>query len=292
MRKEQQNRTVAVMIPVDRDTLRSLSDPFLLGMLGSLADALTEQGFDMLFSRIGTDQLLSAAEPYDSGRAIGVILVGQWGHHAQINELVARGVPIVVWGAHLPQQSYCCISTDNVAGGMQATEHLIAMGRKRIAFFGDLALPEPEQRYRGYCAALARHSRQIDPQLQVSVSFQPEGGVLAVEEMARRGVIYDAVFASSDLIAMTAIDALHARGISVPSDVAVVGYDDIEQSAYFQPRLTTVRQPIGAAGQALVASLLAIIDGKPAPSILLPTELMVRASGGLPLQSPNTPTTR
>ncbi|MES3025345.1 MAG: substrate-binding domain-containing protein [Pseudomonadota bacterium] len=272
------------MIPVDRDTLRSLSDPFLLAMLGSLGDALTEQGYDMLFSRIGTDQLLSAAAPYDLGRAIGVILVGQWGHHDQINELAARGVPIVVWGAHLPDQRYCCIGTDNVAGGELATAHLISMGRKRIAFFGDLALPEPEQRYRGYCAALSAHHMQIDPQLQVSVTFDPEGGVQAVEEMARRGVHYDAVFASSDLIAMTAIDAMRERGISVPLEVAVVGYDDIEQSAYFQPRLTTVRQPIAEAGQALLASLLSLVDGKQPPSVLLPTELMVRASGGQPLR--------
>ena len=280
--RTRQNRTIAVMIPVDAGRHQHLSDPFLLTMLGSLADALTEQGFEMLFSRIRTDQLAEAAVPFDTGRTIGVILVGQWGRHDQLNALAARGVPLVVWGAQLPQQLYCCIGGDNVSGGTLATEHLLQLGRRRIAFFGDIALPEPQQRYRGYCAALASRKLDVDPLLQVSVPFLPEGGEQAVRELARRGVTYDAVFACSDLLAMTAIDSLRAQGAAVPEQVAVVGYDDVGPAAYFHPRLTTVRQPIAAAGQALVSSLLAIIDGKPAASVELPTELIVRASCGTP----------
>lgn len=275
-----QNRTVSVMIPFERQTRQDLTDPFLLAMLGSLADALTERGFDMLFSRIGTDELGAAAAPFDSGRAIGIILVGQWGRHEQLNQLAARQVPVVVWGAQLPNQLYCCVGSDNVSGGMLATEHLLELGRRRIAFFGDLDLPEPQQRYRGYCAALARHGIAVDPQLQVSVSFLPEGGVQGVHEMARRALAYDAVFACSDLLAMTAIDTLRAQGVRVPEDVAVVGYDDIANAALFHPRLTTVRQPIAVAAQTMVDSLLALIDGSPAPSVQLPTELIIRASGG------------
>lgn len=275
-----QNRTIAVVIPVDPATRQHLSDPFLLTMLASLADALTAQGFEMLFSRIRTDQFDAAAAPFDTGRAIGIIMVGQWGRHEQLNELAARRVPIVVWGAQLPQQLYCCIGSDNVSGGMLAAEHLIALGRRRIAFFGDIALPEPQQRYRGFCAALARHGLEADPQLQVSVPFLPEGGAQAVQELARRGVAFDALFACSDLLAMTAIDSLRAQGRAVPGDVAVVGYDDVGQSAYFHPRLTTVRQPIVAAGEAIVAALLALIDGHASPSLQLPTELIVRDSCG------------
>lgn len=276
-----QNRSVSVLIPFDRKSHQNLTDPFLLAMLGSLADALTEQGFDMLFSRIPTDELgTAAAAPFDSGRVVGIILVGQWGRHEELNELAARKVPIVVWGAQLPRQLYCCIGSDNAGGGMLATEHLIAQGRRHIAFLGDIGLPEPAQRYRGHCAALAAHGIAVDPLLQVSCPFLPRGGREAVEALQARGIAYDAVFASSDLLAMTAIDSLRAHGRRVPEDVAVVGYDDIDQSAYFHPRLTTVRQPIGAAGRALVAALLGLIDGLPAPSLQLPTELVARASAG------------
>ena len=273
-----QNRTVSVLIPYERATLQHLSDPFLLAMLGSLADALTEQGYEMLFSRISTDEFEAASAPFDSGRAIGIIMIGQWGRHAQLNEMAARQVPMVVWGAQLPNQRYCCIGSDNVHGGMLATLHLLALGRRRIAFVGDIALPEPQQRYQGYCAALAQYQVAPDPQLQVSVPFLPEGGAQAVAELARRGVTYDAMFACSDLLAMTVIDALRMRAVSVPGMVAIVGYDDIAQATLFHPRLSTVRQSTEAAGQTMVAALLAQVQGVPAPSVQLPTELAIRAS--------------
>ncbi|MES2322441.1 MAG: LacI family DNA-binding transcriptional regulator [Pseudomonadota bacterium] len=274
-----QNRTVGVVVPFDSDTRQHLSDPFFLSMLGSLADALTERGFDMLLSRVDAQQIDAAAQPFDTGRVIGIILIGQWRQHDQLNQLAARHVPIVVWGAQLPQQQYLTVGGDNVSGGMLATEHLIAGGRKRIAFFGDIKLPEVAQRYRGYCNALAAHGLALDPQLQVPVSFLPDGGRLAVQEMDRRAVGYDAVFACSDLLAMTAINTLREYGKQVPRDIAVVGYDDIELSNYFHPPLTTIRQPIRAAGQALVASLLALVDGQSPQSAQLPTELVVRGTG-------------
>ena len=273
-----QNRTVGVVVPFDSETRQHLSDPFFLSMLGSLADALTERGFDMLLSRVDAQQIDAAAQPFDTGRVIGIILIGQWRQHDQLNQLAARHVPIVVWGAQLPQQLYVTVGGDNVSGGMLATEHLIAQGRKRIAFFGDINLPEVAQRYRGYCNALAKHALPVDPQLRVSVSFLPEGGAQAVTEIERRGIDYDAVFACSDLLAMTAINTLREVGKSVPNDIAVVGYDDIELSTYFHPPLTTIRQPIRAAGQALVNSLLALVDGQAPGSSQLPTELIVRAT--------------
>ena len=273
-----QNRTVAVVVPYDVSSRQHLSDPFFLSILGGLADALTEQGFDMLISRVDARQLDAAAAPFDGGRAIGVILIGQWRHHEQLNDLAARRVPIVVWGAQLAQQAYTTVGSDNVSGGRLAAEHLVAKGRRRIAFFGDINLPEVAQRYRGYCNGLDAHGVAVDAQLRVSVPFLPSGGAEGVEELLRRGVQFDAIFAASDLLAMTAINTLRTHGRTVPADVAVVGYDDIELASYFHPPLSTIRQPIPAAAAALVASLLALIAGTPAPSLQLQTDLMVRGS--------------
>ena len=273
-----QNRTVGVVVPYDAATRQHLSDPFFLGMLGSLADALTEQGFDMLVSRVDAETLDAAALSFDSGRVIGIILIGQWRHHDQLNQLAARQVAIVVWGAQLPQQLYCTVGGDNVAGGRLATEHLLAQGRRRIAFFGDINLPEVAQRHQGYLEALAAHGVARDENLYVAGSFLPQGGTLAVQQLIERGLSFDAIFACSDLLAMSAISALRQHGLPVPEQVAVVGYDDIELAAYFHPPLSTVRQPMRAAGRALVASLLALVDGAPLASQQLPTELVVRAS--------------
>lgn len=276
--RRKQNRTVGVVVPYDPATRQHLSDPFFLAMLGSLADALTEQGFDMLVSRVDASELDAAAAPFDTGRVIGIVLIGQWRHHDQLNQLAARHVPIVVWGAQLPQQLYCTVGSDNVAGGALAGAHLLAQGRRRIAFFGDVNLPEIGHRYAGLCQALEEAGIGADPRLLIPASFVPDGGRLAVEELLARGVAFDAVFAGSDLMAMTAINTLRQLGLDVPGRVAVLGYDDIPLSSYFHPPLTTVQQPIQEAGRALVASLLELTEGRAAPSLQLPTQLIVRNS--------------
>ena len=273
-----QNRTVTVVIPYEGATRQHLSDPFFLAILGSIADTLTDRGLDMLISRIDAENLYEAAQSYDTGRAIGVILIGQWRRQDQLNHIAARKVPLVVWGAWLPGQRYVTIGTDNLEGGFLATEHLIQNGRKRIAFFGDIELPEVTKRYEGYRKALHQYGVPFDEQLVIPASFKEEGGIAAMDELNRRGVAYDALFASSDLLAMTAIGVMRSEGRRVPEDVAVVGYDDIDRARFFHPPLTTVRQPMDAAGAALVDTLLASIDEQPVAPYLIPTQLMARNS--------------
>jgi DNA-binding LacI/PurR family transcriptional regulator len=274
------NRTIAVVVPYDAATRQHLTDPFFLSMVGSLADALTDRGYDMLLSRIDAEQLDSAARLYESGRAIGVIIIGQWRHHDQLNELAARRIPIVVWGAQLPSQLYCTVGGDNVAGGYLATKHLVGLGRKRIAFFGDTQLPEVAQRYRGYKQALDENRLVIDNALVMPVAFTADSARWAVQDLMKHGTDFDAIFACSDLLAMTAIGALREEGKRVPEDISVVGYDDIELAAHFHPPLSTVRQPMEAAGRALVDAVLSLVEGENPRPKLLPTELIVRSTSG------------
>lgn len=274
----QRNQTVAVVVPYDARTRQHISDPFFVSILGSIADALTDRGYDMLLSRVDAERLDLAAQLEASGRAIGVILIGQWHHHDQLNELAVRRVPIVVWGARLPQQIYCTIGSDNITGGMLATEHLISTGRRNIAFFGDPELPEIGHRHEGYRRALKEHSIAYESQLVRRTAFVEGSARRAVEELIAEKVRFDAIFASSDLLAMRAVSALSEVGLVVPGDVAVVGYDDIELAQYFHPSLTTIRQPIDKGGEALVDALLAIIEGQHPSPLMLPTELIVRES--------------
>ena len=276
----QQNRTVAVIVPFESTARQHVSDPFFVSMLGSLADALTDRGYDMLLSRIDAARLDSAGELAASGRALGVILIGQWHQHEQLNSLALRKVPIVVWGAQLPQQVYCTVGSDNIAGGTLATEHLLAGGHRRIAFLGDVGLPEVSHRFEGYQRALARAQVPGDPALLQHAAFVEGSARGGIEDLLQRRVSFDALFASSDLLAMEAISALQDRGLRVPQDIAVVGFDDITLARYFRPTLTTVRQAISNGGEALVDALLAIVSGqKPRPQVL-PTELIVRESSG------------
>lgn len=276
-----QNRTVAVIVPYDPQTRQHLSDPFFLSLIGSLADALTERGHDMLLTRIDADRLDLAAQVYRTGRAMGIVLIGQWHHHDQLNALADSGLPFVVWGAKLPRQRYATVGGDNVAGGRLATAHLLAQGARRVAFFGDTDLPEIGQRCQGWRAAHAAAGLVPDEALCRPVPFVGEAIQQAVEDLVRAGPAFDAIFAASDLMAMTVTSTLRRLGRAVPEDVLLAGYDDIALAAHFHPPLTTVRQPIEQAGVLLVESLLAQLAqpaGHKVGPKLLPTELVVRQS--------------
>jgi DNA-binding LacI/PurR family transcriptional regulator len=273
-----QNRAVAVVVPFDPQTRQHLSDPFFLSLIGSLADALTDRGHEMLLSRVDAARLDLAAQNYEAGRAAGIVLIGQWHHHDQLNEMAVRGVPFVVWGAQLPGQVYATVGSDNLQGGHLATTHLLAQGAKRVAFFGDAELPEIGLRQQGYMQALAEAGISVDRKLLRSAPFLADAIAREVERLCAEGTVFDAVFAASDLMAMTIVSTLRRLGRRVPDDVLVAGYDDIELARHFHPPLTTVRQPISAAGEVLVDQLLAQLGGARAQSQLLPTTLHVRES--------------
>jgi DNA-binding LacI/PurR family transcriptional regulator len=168
----QRNQTIAVVVPYEAQSRQHISDPFFLSMVGSLADALTDRGYDMLLSRVDAEALDSVSSLYDSGRAIGIVLIGQWRHHDQLNALAARGVPVVVWGGQLPQQLYCTVGGDNLLGGRLATEHLLQEGRRRILFLGDAQLPEVALRLAGYRQALADAGVPYDESRVRKVPFE------------------------------------------------------------------------------------------------------------------------
>jgi DNA-binding LacI/PurR family transcriptional regulator len=272
------NRTIGVVIPYDRQIRQHISDPFFLGMLGSLADALTDSNYDLLLSRVEADHLDDMAALYDSGRARAIMVIGQWGHHDQLNELAKRNVPMVVWGAQMPRQLYCSVGSDNFSGGKLATEHLLKIGRRRIAFMGNVELPEAEQRYNGYLQAHLEAGVSVDPKLYLPSPFTPEEAQGVMRQFLTSGISMDAVVAASDLIAINAMGVLMGAGISIPQDVSVVGYDDVDMASHSFPPLTTIRQPLDLAGKAMMDCLQDILDGKPVESKVLPTSLVLRES--------------
>lgn len=274
----QKNQTIAVVVPYDALSRQHISDPFFLSIVGALADTLTDRGYDMLLSRVDAEALDSAAALYNSGKAIGLIIIGQWRHHDQLNEMAARKVPVVVWGGALPQQLYTSVGGDNLLGGLLATRHLLASGRKRIVFMGDAKLPEVQLRRQGYHQALAEAGVAADGQLELPVPFEVMAARQAIDRLCQSQRPFDAVVACSDLLALQAVHSLRAHGLTVPQQVAVVGYDDMPVATYCDPPLTTVHQPVALAGAELVDALLALMRGENMAPRTLPVHLVVRAS--------------
>jgi DNA-binding LacI/PurR family transcriptional regulator len=282
----QNNNTVAVVVPFDANARQHISDPFFLSIVGSLADVLTEQGYDMLLSRVNADQLGSAASLVDTGRAKGLIIIGQWRRHDQLNALADRNIPLVVWGAEVAKQRYCTVGGNNQLGGRLAASHLIKLGRKRLVFLGDADLPEVFMRKQGFDQAVADGKLKIKQQIEVPIPFDGPAAYSAIARLCQQGVDFDGVVACSDVLALQAIRAIQDAGKLVPKDVAVVGYDDTPMAVFGNPPLSSIHQPVAEAGIALVQALVKHFGPTAPSSITLPVHLVARQSTD-PAQSGN-----
>ncbi|HWN46458.1 MAG TPA: LacI family DNA-binding transcriptional regulator [Burkholderiales bacterium] len=268
---------VTIVTPRVRGRPLPLSHPFFLELLASIGEAARDRGCDFTVSHLTPANYEDLVHATTTGRANGVIFLGQGTLHEEFNRLARTESRFVVWGAQIPGQKYCTIGTDNMLGGKRATQHLLKLGRRRLLFLGG-SDPEATQRYRGYAEALQDAGIPIDDTLIGRVEFEAESAEAAVDTLVRRKVRFDGIVAASDLIALGAIRALHRSSIAVPQDVSVVGYDNNLLSRLSTPTLSTVQQDIPKAGRMLVSKLLEW-SGDTRPE-LLSTELIIRESCG------------
>ncbi len=280
----QHSNTLALLLFEDPTPDDSLINPFFLAMLGSITRACAQRGYDLLVSF--QQQSGNWHVDYeDSRKADGIILLG-YGDYLQyrlrLEHLVRQGTHFVRWGAVLEGQPGLSVGCDNFRGGREATQHLLGLGRRRIAFLGSASGHYPEflERYRGYSEALAIAGTAVSAELQVDAITMEQSGYQAACELLARGESFDAIVAASDLIAIGALRALQERRIDVPGTVSVVGFDDIPAASLANPPLTTVMQDTRLAGEALVDSLLRSVHGEPVQNKILPTRLVVRRSCG------------
>jgi len=281
--RTRRSRTLALLL-FEESPDEAQINPFFLSMIGHIARAAARRNFDLLMSF----QQLSEDWHTDyelSNRADGMILLG-YGDYLKYTErlqhLADSESHFVIWGPvveGLPGHSVCC---DNARGARLAIEHLLRLGRRRVAFVGAATAGSPEfqLRHRGFVDVLQQAGLGPLPELQAEAQSLEAEGYRSCVALLETGVAFDAVFAASDLIAMGAIHALQDRGRQVPQDVAVVGFDDIVSAADFNPPLTTIRQDTRRAGELLVDNLIRLIDGRAVESTLIPPELVVRASCG------------
>lgn len=274
----QRTGTIGVVVPLGHDRQQQLSDPFFIRMIGSLADQLTERGYDLLLSRVVPDDVHWLSRIVDSGRVDGVILIGQSDQVAAIDEVAVRYRPLVVWGASGVGQRHCSVGSDNLLGGALAARHLIARGCTRLAFIGNPVGPEIVQRLEGARMA-AREAHLAQPITIVPALMEPEVAHPFISEwLSGLETPPDGLVCASDLLAMCALRALSERGLRVPGDVCVTGYDDLMLAAQTTPPLTTVNQDIEAGAVHLVDLLMRRLGGEDSPSVIMMPRLVVRES--------------
>ncbi len=296
--RTQQSGTLALLLFEDPTVDDSNINPFFHSMLGSITRVCAQRGYDLLisFQQLSRDW---HADYEDCHKADGLILLGYGDYReyrSRLEALVAQGTHFVRWGAVLEDQPGISIGGDNHAGGAAAARHLLALGRRRIGFLGHASQGAPEflERYQGYAAALREAGLVADPLLQADAISTEQAGREAAELVLERGARVDALVCASDLIAIGALRALQARGLRVPDDVALTGYDDIPMAQFTTPALTSVQQDTKRAGELLVDTLLKMVQGEAMAPIKLAPQLVVRQSCGVsqaPARSPATVTT-
>ena len=280
--RRRQSKTIALLFFEDPTPDDTLINPFYLSMLGSLARACAARGYDLLISM----QQLSGdwhVDYEDSRKADGILLLGYGAYltaRPRLEQLVEQGTHFVRWGAAKAGQVGTTVGSDNEQGGYLAGRHLVDRGRSAIAFLGTITedCPEFVERWTGYKRALAEAGLSQDERLRIDAAPSEEAGRAAALKLLDQGIPFDGIFATSDLAAIGAMRALHEAGIDVPSDVSIVGYDDLAAARMSEPALTTVAQDTRQAGETLVDTLIAKIEERAPESVLLPVRLVVRGS--------------
>jgi DNA-binding LacI/PurR family transcriptional regulator len=256
------------------------ADPYLTRMVTEVNRALEATELQLVLvmqGRDGAGPARGRMERYvTSGHVDGVILVSVHEANPLPGILVGAGVPVVHGGRPAARVPIPYVDVDNVYGARQATEHLLSLGRRRVATIaGPPDMTAAQDRLAGYRQAV--HAAGAEP-LSAHGDFTERSGYEAARALLAADPGLDALFGGSDLMARGALQALREAGRRVPDDVAVVGFDDLGVAQGADPPLSSVRQPIGRVAQDLVRLLLARIDGAAVESLTLPTTLTLRAS--------------
>ncbi|MFH8252978.1 LacI family DNA-binding transcriptional regulator [Microbacterium sp. B2969] len=210
----------------------------------------------------------------------GVLLIAPVLEPATVAMLESLDVPVVVIDPRRLDVPLPRVTVDNYEGVRAGTEHLIGLGHRRIGYIrGDEDLESTLTRQRGYLDAMKLAGLPVDDDLLAESGFSHEAGFRAGQQLLERAEP-TAIIAGADLIAFGAMDAARARGLDVPRDLSIVGFDDLPRAAHTYPPLTTVRQPLHDMGQAGTRALLSLIEGRPlaVENIRMPTTLIVRGS--------------
>jgi DNA-binding LacI/PurR family transcriptional regulator len=276
----QRSRTIGFVVHASQsDLCFSVTDLFLLEILGAASSTLSTYHYDLLVANVDPHDPTWPHQYLDTGRVDGFILLTSTRKQNHIRILSELKAPFIMWGVPPKNCSCCSVISDNFSGGKQAVEHLLRTGKRRIAFIGGPAEDaEPQLRYEGYAAALQEHGQAVDPQLVSYGDWTYDSGAEQMQCLLKTRPDLDAVFVVSDQMAVAAINVLHEQNRRVPQDVAVIGYDNLSIARYTNPLLTTISQNIPLVGKLLAQNLIQNIETGVISNVTIPAELIIRKS--------------
>lgn len=285
MLTQRQTMTIGVLTPQALSVI--FSNPFFGAFSEGVAAAAEEYGYALHFISPLHGSLVRAMS---RATVDGVVAIGLSDRHPEVEQIRRAGLPIVlVDSSALPEHG--SVEIDDIGGSYAAASHLAALGHREVLVLG-VEPPAPggldpdgttARRLRGYREALATVGADIPDERVIVGPASIVGGIGIVERALDDGVRFTGVLAMSDAMAIGAMRALRSRGLDIPGDVSVVGFDDIDLAQHVDPPLSTVHQPIRRKGEEAARALLTVVErrGQAKPEHRrLETRLIVRASSG------------
>lgn len=258
--------------------VQDISSPFFSEILRGVDDGLNSTGYASVIvsGHWNASEETARIKLLLARKVDGLILLsGRIEDKAVLQFATQR--PIVATGRSLKSPTAIGFKLDNQNGAYQAVRHLIELGHRRIAFVtGPSNNTDANERLTGYKQALESADIPFEPGLVVEGDFHEASGLMAVNRLFDTQQQFSAIFAGNDLIAYGVRLSLYRKGIRVPEDISLIGFDDLPGSLYTTPPLTTIRQPLYDMGLIATTALLGLIGGKPVDVELPPVELVVR----------------
>ncbi len=264
----------------------TIEDPFISEVVSGAEDAANAHGYSLILtnSNANPDRELKVVYSFEERRVDGIIVLDSRVGSVYVPMLARMKVPIVLINSQHPGEFVHSIAIDNVAASQTATRYLVHLGHTRIAYIGKSGgYQSDSERASGYRRALEAAGIAERPEYIVPGDGKPESGKNAMDQLLSLPEPPTAVFCYNDLTAIGALSAIRARGLTVPGDISIVGFDDIGIASFTQPPLTTIRQPKQQMGRAATEMLLSLLkESTPSSVRKVQGELIVRESAAPP----------
>src|SRR5690554_945300 len=260
-----------------------IQNPFYVDVLNGIEDVAYNHNYALIMCNFNQDEKKEAMylDILQSEAVDGLIVAPVREDDQKVIDVLKSGLPMVCVDRGLKNVEVDVVLVNNERGAFMAVEHLVVSGYERIAYIsGKPEIPSSRHREKGYLEALKKHGLVVDRSLIKYGDSKHASGISLCDELLSMENPPDAIFTGNNLITLKALETIHKRGLVIPTDVAIVGFDDMYWSNSLNPPLTAVRQPAYEIGKRAAELLIQRIGdpSRPAIQMILNTELMVRKS--------------
>ena len=260
----------------------TVADPFTSEVVTGIEQTANDHGYCVFLADSNADpeREKKVVQSFAEQRVDGIIVTSSRVGALHLPLLAEMMVPIVLVNDQHPGSVAHSVLICNEDGTRMLTEHLLGLGHRRIAYIGDqFGYQSDTERMAGYRAALAAAGIQATKELIVHGDGKPEAALCAMNSLLDLPEPPTAVCCYNDMSALGAMRAIRVRGLRIPEDISIAGFDDLFLASYTEPPLTTIRQPMRRMGQLAMESLAKLMTGRESvPQIKIPAEIVVRAS--------------